>query len=42
MTRNLRESIVFTHMTVGANDLTAARAFYDAVLLPLGYKRLFE
>jgi catechol 2,3-dioxygenase-like lactoylglutathione lyase family enzyme len=31
---------IFTHVTVGTNDLTKARAFYDAVLAPLGYKRL--
>jgi catechol 2,3-dioxygenase-like lactoylglutathione lyase family enzyme len=31
---------IFTHVTVGTNDLTKARSFYDAVLTPLGYKRL--
>jgi catechol 2,3-dioxygenase-like lactoylglutathione lyase family enzyme len=31
---------IFTHVTVGTNDLAKARAFYDAVLSPLGYKRL--
>lgn len=31
---------IFTHVTVGTNDLQKARAFYDAVLAPLGYKRL--
>src|SRR5215813_14035052 len=31
---------MFTHVTVGTNDLTKARAFYDAALTPLGYKRL--
>jgi catechol 2,3-dioxygenase-like lactoylglutathione lyase family enzyme len=31
---------MFTHVTVGTNDLARARAFYDAVLGPLGYKRL--
>lgn len=31
---------VFTHVTVGTNDLTEAREFYDAVLAPLGVKRL--
>ncbi len=31
---------IFTHVTVGTNDLAKARAFYDAVLGPLGYKRL--
>ena len=31
---------MFTHVTVGTNDLNRARNFYDAVLAPLGYKRL--
>ena len=31
---------IFTHVTVGTNDLAKARAFYDAVLAPLGYKRI--
>ena len=31
---------MFTHVTVGTNDLAKARTFYDAVLAPLGYKRL--
>ena len=31
---------IFTHITVGTNDLNKARAFYDAVLAPLGYKRV--
>ena len=31
---------MFTHVTVGTNDLARARAFYDGVLAPLGYKRL--
>jgi catechol 2,3-dioxygenase-like lactoylglutathione lyase family enzyme len=31
---------MFTHVTVGTNDLAKARAFYDAVLTPLGYKRI--
>src|SRR6202162_5134318 len=31
---------IFTHVTVGTNDLAKARAFYDAVLAPLGCKRL--
>jgi catechol 2,3-dioxygenase-like lactoylglutathione lyase family enzyme len=31
---------IFTHVAVGTNDLNRARAFYDAVLAPLGYKRL--
>jgi catechol 2,3-dioxygenase-like lactoylglutathione lyase family enzyme len=31
---------MFTHVTVGTNDLAKARAFYDAVLAPLGCKRI--
>ena len=31
---------IFTHVAVGTNDLAKARVFYDAVLAPLGYKRL--
>jgi catechol 2,3-dioxygenase-like lactoylglutathione lyase family enzyme len=31
---------IFTHVAVGTNDMAKARAFYDAVLAPLGYKRL--
>jgi catechol 2,3-dioxygenase-like lactoylglutathione lyase family enzyme len=32
---------MFTHVTLGALDLKKAEAFYDVVLAPLGYKRLF-
>ena len=31
---------IFTHVAVGTNDLAKARAFYDAVLAPLGLKRI--
>ena len=31
---------IYTHVTVGTNDLAKARQFYDAVLAPLGLKRL--
>jgi catechol 2,3-dioxygenase-like lactoylglutathione lyase family enzyme len=31
---------IFTHVTVGTNNLAKARLFYDGVLAPLGYKRL--
>jgi catechol 2,3-dioxygenase-like lactoylglutathione lyase family enzyme len=31
---------IFTHVTVGTNDLARARSFYDKVLGALGYKRL--
>jgi len=33
---------IFTHITVGANNLEAARMFYDSVLEPLGLKRLMN
>ncbi len=33
---------IFTHVTVGTNDLAKARAFYDSVLGALGYKRLAD
>jgi catechol 2,3-dioxygenase-like lactoylglutathione lyase family enzyme len=33
---------IFTHVAVGTNNLSKARAFYDAVLAPLGYKRLTD
>ena len=33
---------IFTHVTVGTNDLPRARAFYDKVLGALGYKRLTD
>ena len=31
---------MFTHVTVGTNDLGRARSFYDSILAPLGYQRL--
>jgi len=30
------------HVSLGVADLARARAFYDAVLAPLGYRRLFD
>jgi catechol 2,3-dioxygenase-like lactoylglutathione lyase family enzyme len=33
---------IFTHVTVGTNDLGRARHFYDTVLGALGYKRLMD
>lgn len=33
---------MFTHMTIGSNDLDKARNFYDKVLGTLGYKRLMD
>ena len=33
---------IFTHITVGSNNLDKARIFYDKVLAPLGLKRLHD
>ena len=33
---------MFTHVTIGTNDLEKARAFYDGVLGALGYNRLTD
>ncbi len=33
---------MFSHVTLGSNDMARARAFYDAVLAPLGLKRLAD
>lgn len=33
---------IFTHVTVGTNDLNKARQFYDTVLGKLGLKRLAD
>ncbi|MDN7144249.1 VOC family protein [Pseudomonas sp. JQ170] len=33
---------IFTHVTVGTNDLANARKFYDEVLGKLGFKRLAD
>ncbi|WP_437880424.1 VOC family protein [Pseudomonas sp. LRF_L74] len=33
---------VFTHVTVGTNDLSKARAFYDSVLAELQLKRIAD
>ncbi|HUH85222.1 MAG TPA: VOC family protein [Stellaceae bacterium] len=30
------------HISLRCRDITRARAFYDAVLAPLGYRRLFD
>ena len=30
------------HLSLGVRDLARARAFYDAVLAPLGYRRVFD
>ena len=32
----------FTHVTVGTNDLPAARSFYDEVLATLGWSRVAD
>jgi catechol 2,3-dioxygenase-like lactoylglutathione lyase family enzyme len=31
---------IFTHVVLGANDLDASKAFYDAALSPLGVKNM--
>ncbi len=33
---------MFDHISIGVRDLVASGRFYDAVLLPLGYRRLYE
>jgi len=33
---------IYSHVTIGTNDLGKAREFYDAVLGTLGFKRLFD
>lgn len=33
---------IFTHVTVGTNDLKRARNFYDSVLGKLGHKRIAD
>lgn len=33
---------IITHTTLGTHDLARARAFYDHVLAPLGFRRLLD
>jgi len=33
---------IFTHVTLGTNNLDKARSFYDSALAPLGLKRLMD
>jgi catechol 2,3-dioxygenase-like lactoylglutathione lyase family enzyme len=33
---------VFSHITLGSNDLARSRVFYDAVMKVLGHRLLFE
>lgn len=33
---------IYTHITLGTNNLDKARGFYDKVLAPLGLKRLMD
>jgi catechol 2,3-dioxygenase-like lactoylglutathione lyase family enzyme len=33
---------MLSHVTLGSNDMSRARAFYDAVLATLGYQRLAD
>lgn len=38
----IKHPAVFSHVTVGSNDMQRSRAFYDAVLTPLGLRRLAD
>jgi catechol 2,3-dioxygenase-like lactoylglutathione lyase family enzyme len=33
---------MISHVSIGVSDMGKAGSFYDAVLAPLGYKRLFD
>jgi catechol 2,3-dioxygenase-like lactoylglutathione lyase family enzyme len=35
-------SLMIDHISIGVRDIEAAKAFYDAVLRPLGLMRLYE
>jgi catechol 2,3-dioxygenase-like lactoylglutathione lyase family enzyme len=35
-------SLMIDHISIGVRDIAAAKEFYDAVLEPLGIKRLYE
>lgn len=35
-------SIMIDHISIGVRDIEAAKAFYDAVLKPLGIRRLYD
>ena len=37
-----RMDAMFSHVTVGTNDMDGARRFYDAVLSTLGHRRFAE
>src|SRR5689334_8814332 len=37
---DIRRASMFSHVTIGTNDLDRAAPFYDAVLSPLGIERL--
>lgn len=37
--KGIQDMAIFTHITVGTNDLAKARTFYDSVLAPLGLTR---
>jgi hypothetical protein len=42
LTNESEKMSVFTHVTVGTNDLDKARGFYDDVLGKLGHKRIAD
>jgi catechol 2,3-dioxygenase-like lactoylglutathione lyase family enzyme len=33
---------MFSHVTVGSDDIARAKAFYEAVMTPLGYARVID
>ena len=33
---------MISHVTVGSNDIVRAKAFYEKVMAPLGYARVYE
>ena len=34
--------VIYSHVTIGSNDIARAKAFYDPVLATLGIERFFE
>jgi catechol 2,3-dioxygenase-like lactoylglutathione lyase family enzyme len=38
----MSDALMLDHVSIGVADLTRSRAFYDAVLAPLGFRRLFD
>jgi|SRR5688572_17680846 catechol 2,3-dioxygenase-like lactoylglutathione lyase family enzyme len=42
MTHEIAMSVMIDHISIGVRDIEAAKTFYDAVLRPLGIKRLYQ